>query len=55
MNRIELEMVCPCCGSRYDLAGRVFEGPAPTNLRVPPYRFVDETTIEFTTAEVLAK
>ncbi len=32
---------CPCHGSKFDLAGRVFQGvPAPTNLRVPPYRFV---------------
>jgi ubiquinol-cytochrome c reductase iron-sulfur subunit len=32
---------CPCHGSKYDLAGRVFRGvPAPYNLPVPPYRFV---------------
>ncbi|MDZ7645128.1 MAG: Rieske 2Fe-2S domain-containing protein [Woeseiaceae bacterium] len=32
---------CPCHGSRFDLAGRVYKGvPAPTNLRVPPYRFI---------------
>jgi ubiquinol-cytochrome c reductase iron-sulfur subunit len=32
---------CPCHGSRFDLAGRVFEGsPASVNLRVPPYAFV---------------
>ncbi len=36
---------CPCHGSMFDLAGRVFGGPAPTNLRVPPHRFVNETTI----------
>jgi ubiquinol-cytochrome c reductase iron-sulfur subunit len=37
---------CPCHGSKFDLAGRVFAGvPAPTNLRVPPYRFVTEGTI----------
>lgn len=31
---------CPCHGSRFDLAGRVFRNvPAPTNLDVPPYRF----------------
>ncbi len=33
---------CPCHGSRYDLAGRVFDGsPAPLNLPVPPYYFPD--------------
>ena len=31
---------CPCHGSRFDLAGRVYKGvPAPTNLEVPPYVF----------------
>jgi ubiquinol-cytochrome c reductase iron-sulfur subunit len=31
---------CPCHGSKFDLAGRVFKGvPAPTNLKVPPHRF----------------
>jgi ubiquinol-cytochrome c reductase iron-sulfur subunit len=37
---------CPCHGSKYDLAGRVFRGvPAPYNLPVPPYRFVTDATI----------
>jgi ubiquinol-cytochrome c reductase iron-sulfur subunit len=37
---------CPCHGSRFDLAGRVFKGvPAPTNLRVPPHRFVRDDLI----------
>jgi ubiquinol-cytochrome c reductase iron-sulfur subunit len=37
---------CPCHGSKYDLAGRVFQGvPAPYNLPVPPYHFVNDTTI----------
>jgi ubiquinol-cytochrome c reductase iron-sulfur subunit len=37
---------CPCHGSRYDLAARVFEGvPAPYNLPVPPHHFVSDTVI----------
>ncbi|NQV87888.1 MAG: ubiquinol-cytochrome c reductase iron-sulfur subunit [Woeseiaceae bacterium] len=37
---------CPCHGSKFDLAGRVLKGvPAPTNLRVPPYRFVRDDLI----------
>ncbi|MGA7440182.1 MAG: ubiquinol-cytochrome c reductase iron-sulfur subunit [Luteibacter sp.] len=38
---------CPCHKSRYDLSGRVFSGvPAPKNLPVPPYHFVDDTHIQ---------
>ena len=34
---------CPCHGSKFDLAGRVYRGlPAPTNLIVPPHRYVGE-------------
>jgi ubiquinol-cytochrome c reductase iron-sulfur subunit len=34
---------CPCHQSRFDLAGRVFQGvPAPANLEIPPYHFVDD-------------
>jgi ubiquinol-cytochrome c reductase iron-sulfur subunit len=37
---------CPCHGSKFDFAGRVYKGvPAPTNLRVPPYRFVRDDLI----------
>ena len=37
---------CPCHGSKFDLAGRVFRGaPAPTNLKVPPYTFVSDSTL----------
>ena len=37
---------CPCHGSKFDLAGRVYKNvPAPTNLTVPPYTFVNSTTI----------
>ena len=37
---------CPCHGSRFDLAGRVYQGvPAPTNLRIPPHRFVRDDLI----------
>jgi ubiquinol-cytochrome c reductase iron-sulfur subunit len=38
--------LCPCHGSRFDMAGRVFNGsPASTNLRIPPYSFPDENTL----------
>lgn len=37
---------CPCHGSTFDLAGRVFKGvPAPINLLVPPYEFISEHVI----------
>jgi ubiquinol-cytochrome c reductase iron-sulfur subunit len=37
---------CPCHGSSFDLAGRVFAGvPAPKNLVVPPYKFLTDSTI----------
>ncbi|UTV28063.1 ubiquinol-cytochrome c reductase iron-sulfur subunit [Photobacterium atrarenae] len=37
---------CPCHGSKFDMAGRVFSGvPAPLNLVVPPHMFLDDNTI----------
>lgn len=37
---------CPCHGSGFDLAGRVYRSvPAPTNLEVPPYRYITDTLI----------
>lgn len=36
---------CPCHGSHYDTSGRIRRGPAPENLEVPVYEFLDETTI----------
>jgi ubiquinol-cytochrome c reductase iron-sulfur subunit len=36
---------CPCHGSHYDASGRIRKGPAPLNLEVPEYTFVDEDTV----------
>lgn len=37
---------CPCHGSKFDLAGRVFNGvPAPSNLEVPPHRYETDTIV----------
>jgi ubiquinol-cytochrome c reductase iron-sulfur subunit len=39
-------LYCPCHGSKFDLAGRVMKGvPAPTNLKIPPYRFINEHVV----------
>ena len=37
---------CPCHGSHYDTSGRIRSGPAPTNLEIPEYTFVDSNTIK---------
>ena len=37
---------CPCHGSHYDTSGRIRKGPAPTNMEVPKYEFVDANTIK---------
>ena len=43
---VESGFFCPCHGSTYDIAGRVFQGvPAPLNLVVPPHYYVDDNTI----------
>ncbi|MGE0844667.1 MAG: ubiquinol-cytochrome c reductase iron-sulfur subunit, partial [Flavobacteriaceae bacterium] len=36
---------CPCHGSHYDTAGRIRKGPAPRNLEVPVYEFINDTTV----------
>ena len=36
---------CPCHGSHYDASGRIRKGPAPLNLEIPPYKFMDDTKI----------
>jgi ubiquinol-cytochrome c reductase iron-sulfur subunit len=36
---------CPCHGSHYDTSGRIRRGPAPRNLAVPDYTFLNDTTI----------
>ncbi len=37
---------CPCHGSKFDMAGRVFDNvPAPTNMMVPPHHFIDDGTL----------
>ena len=37
---------CPCHGSHYDTSGRIRKGPAPTNLEIPKYEFVNSNTIK---------
>ncbi len=37
---------CPCHGSHYDISGRVRKGPAPKNMEIPKYEFIDNNTIK---------
>jgi len=37
---------CPCHGSHYDTSGRIRKGPAPDNLEIPKYEFVDNNVIK---------
>ncbi len=37
---------CPCHGSHYDTSGRIRKGPAPTNMEIPVYAFIDDNTIK---------
>ena len=37
---------CPCHGSHYDTSGRVRKGPAPSNLAIPEYEFLDPATVK---------
>jgi ubiquinol-cytochrome c reductase iron-sulfur subunit len=37
---------CPCHGSMYDTSGRIRQGPAPENLKIPPYQFTGDTKIK---------
>jgi len=37
---------CPCHGSHYDTSGRIRKGPAPKNLEIPPYAFLNDTTVK---------
>lgn len=46
MQGVEAGFFCPCHGSTFDMAGRVFQGvPAPSNLQIPPYTFINDTTV----------
>lgn len=37
---------CPCHKSKFDMSGRVYKGvPAPTNLKIPPYSFIEDQTL----------
>ena len=38
--------LCPCHGSHYDTSARIRKGPAPKNLEIPPYEFINDTKIK---------
>ena len=38
--------LCPCHGSQYDTSGRIRKGPAPKNLVIPPYKFIQDTVVQ---------
>ncbi|TEW56645.1 ubiquinol-cytochrome c reductase iron-sulfur subunit [Psychromonas sp. RZ22] len=43
---VESGFFCPCHGSKFDMAGRVFQNvPAPLNLVIPPHHYVDDATV----------
>ena len=37
---------CPCHGSHYDISGRIRKGPAPQNMEIPKYEFINNNTIK---------
>jgi ubiquinol-cytochrome c reductase iron-sulfur subunit len=43
---------CPCHGSHYDISGRIRKGPAPKNLEVPPYVYLDDGKVIIGTNEI---
>ena len=44
--RENIRMVLPCHGSHCNASGRIRKGPAPVNMEIPKYEFVDNNTIK---------